>query len=166
MPSATAMDRAGCGRSARPVRRGGMRSCLALWWYRLILYSTVGIFCHIKARLLPNVERLSNGGGGRATSHGAVLDAPSSALQSDDQLLAIERRFPALRGRFPRAQLTALPTPVRPLRRLGDALGVGNLWVKCDDESGPLYGGNKPRKLEFLLGDALADRKTTVLTFG
>jgi 1-aminocyclopropane-1-carboxylate deaminase/D-cysteine desulfhydrase-like pyridoxal-dependent ACC family enzyme len=95
-----------------------------------------------------------------------VPETPSAAANSEDTLLAIERRFPALRGRFPRAQLTTLPTPTRPLRRLGQELGVEQLWVKCDDESGPRYGGNKPRKLEFLLGDALADRKTTVLTFG
>jgi len=38
--------------------------------------------------------------------------------------------------------------------------------VKRDDESGTLYGGNKPRKLEFVLGDAVADGKRSVLTFG
>jgi 1-aminocyclopropane-1-carboxylate deaminase/D-cysteine desulfhydrase-like pyridoxal-dependent ACC family enzyme len=95
-----------------------------------------------------------------------VLEAPSPAAKSEDSLLAIERRFPTLHGRLPRAPLTTLPTSVRPLRRLGQELGLEHLWVKCDDASGPLYGGNKPRKLEFLLGDVLADRKKTVLTFG
>ena len=80
--------------------------------------------------------------------------------------LAIERRFPALRGRLPRAPLTQLPTRVHRLERLGAQLGIDRLWVKRDDESGALYGGNKPRKLELILGDALADRKGTVLTFG
>ena len=82
------------------------------------------------------------------------------------QGLAIERRFPTLRGRLPRVQLTNLPTRVHRLRHLGQQLHVERLWVKRDDESGVLYGGNKPRKLEFLLGDALADRKSSVLTFG
>jgi D-cysteine desulfhydrase len=79
--------------------------------------------------------------------------------------LAIERRFPDLRGRFPRVPLTTLPTPVQPLTGLGEMLGV-DLWVKRDDRSGPLYGGNKPRKLEFVLGDALARGKKAVLTTG
>lgn len=91
-----------------------------------------------------------------------------AALQrsaSDDQL-TIERRFPVLRGRLPRVRLTQLPTRVHRLERLGRELAVDQLWVKRDDESGTLYGGNKPRKLEFLLGDALADGKKSVLTFG
>jgi D-cysteine desulfhydrase len=80
--------------------------------------------------------------------------------------LAIERRFPTLRGRLPRVRCTTLPTRVHALKRLGRELGIEQLWVKRDDESGALYGGNKPRKLEFLLGAALAARKTAVLTFG
>ena len=80
--------------------------------------------------------------------------------------LAIERRFPALRGRLPLVRLTQLPTRVHRLARLGQELQTDRLWVKRDDESGTLYGGNKPRKLEFLLGDALADGKRSVLTFG
>ncbi len=83
-----------------------------------------------------------------------------------DDGLAMERHFPALRGRLPRARLTQLPTRVHRLGRLGRELRVDQLWVKRDDQSGTLYGGNKPRKLEFLLGDALADGKTSVLTFG
>jgi len=80
--------------------------------------------------------------------------------------LAIERRFPALRGRLPRVPLTNLPTRVHRLAGLGAALGVDDLWVKRDDETSALYGGNKPRKLEFVLGDALADGKRSVMTFG
>jgi D-cysteine desulfhydrase len=79
--------------------------------------------------------------------------------------LAIERRFPHLCRQFPRVSLTELPTPVQPLRRLGEKLGV-DLWVKRDDRSGPLYGGNKPRKLEFVIGDALARGKSAVVTTG
>lgn len=86
-------------------------------------------------------------------------------MVSDDSL-AIERRYPALRGRLPRVRLTQLPTRVHRLGRLAAHLQVEQLWVKRDDESATLYGGNKPRKLEFLLGDALADGKRSVLTFG
>jgi D-cysteine desulfhydrase len=62
--------------------------------------------------------------------------------------------------------LTALPTPVRALRDLGRAVGIERLYVKRDDQSGRLYGGNKPRKLEFLLGVALRRERRVVLTFG
>jgi D-cysteine desulfhydrase len=80
--------------------------------------------------------------------------------------LALERRYPQIGGRFPRVGLTTLPTRVHLLPQLARHGGVANLWIKRDDESGPLYGGNKPRKLEFLLGEARAEGKTAVLTFG
>ena len=80
--------------------------------------------------------------------------------------LALERCYPSLRGRLPRVRLTTLPTRVHRLARLGDEIGMGELWVKRDDESGPLYGGNKPRKLEFLLGAALQGGRRVVMTFG
>ncbi len=95
-----------------------------------------------------------------------MAEATHQPLQPVDDALAIERRFPALRGQLPRVRLTRLPTRVHRLARLGEALGIPRLWVKRDDETSELYGGNKPRKLEFLLGDVLADRKTAVMTFG
>lgn len=80
--------------------------------------------------------------------------------------LALERWFPELRGRFARVPLTDLPTRVHRLDRLAHEIGLDELWIKRDDESGRLYGGNKPRKLEFVLAQALAQRRTAVLTFG
>jgi D-cysteine desulfhydrase len=62
--------------------------------------------------------------------------------------------------------LGTFPTPVERLERLGTELGVGSLWVKRDDRSGALYGGNKVRKLEFWLAQALKARAREVLTFG
>ncbi|MCI1986333.1 MAG: D-cysteine desulfhydrase family protein [Lactobacillus sp.] len=65
-----------------------------------------------------------------------------------------------------REQLGFFPTPVHKLERLSTQLGV-NLFLKRDDLTGPnLFGGNKIRKLEFLLGDALAQGADTVITFG
>lgn len=113
----------------------------------------------------------ASGGSGRYES-GADRDTSRHVVdiglrqKEADSGLAIERRYPALRGRLPRVRLTQLPTRVHRLERLGAELRVDRLWVKRDDESGTLYGGNKPRKLEFLLGDALADGKKSVLTFG
>ena len=103
---------------------------------------------------------------GRATSGRTVSEAPAALRERERDFLAIERRFPQLRGRLPRVRCTTLPTRVHRLQALGARVGLEQLWIKRDDESGTLYGGNKPRKLEFLLGDAIADGKTTVLTFG
>lgn len=66
---------------------------------------------------------------------------------------------------LPRHPLGTLPTPFEPLDRLGAELGVP-LWVKRDDLTGLGLGGNKVRKLEYLLGDALATECNTVVTFG
>ena len=66
---------------------------------------------------------------------------------------ALFRAFPALRGRLPRYSLTELPTPITRLAL--PELGGAALYVKRDDRSCPVYGGNKPRKLEFLIGRAL-----------
>ncbi len=79
--------------------------------------------------------------------------------------LALLRRFPALAA-LPRHALTTLPTPVAPLARLAAARGLGPLWIKRDDVSCSLYGGNKPRKLEWLLGAARARGRRAVITFG
>ena len=64
---------------------------------------------------------------------------------------AIFRRFPALADRIPWTPLGSFPTPVE---RLALAGLEGEVWVKRDDLSGEPYGGNKVRKLEFLLAGA------------
>jgi D-cysteine desulfhydrase len=74
---------------------------------------------------------------------------------------ALFRRFPALRARVPRAPVLAGPTPVEPL-----GVGAGGLWVKRDERSCALYGGNKPRKLEFILGAAAERRARRLVTTG
>ncbi len=73
--------------------------------------------------------------------------------------------FPALRGPIPHVALAALPTPIERLDALSSGTGA-NLYVKRDDLTSPVYGGNKVRKLEFLLGRAMHDGARTVLTFG
>lgn len=71
-------------------------------------------------------------------------------------------------ARFPRRQYTASPTPVEPLPALSAALGGRvNLWIKRDDQLGLTGGGNKTRKLEFVMADAI-DRchADTIVTCG
>ena len=67
---------------------------------------------------------------------------------------------------YPRIALAHLPTPLEPLPRLSAELGGPEIWVKRDDCTGLATGGNKTRKLEFLLGAALEDGVDTVITLG
>lgn len=68
--------------------------------------------------------------------------------------------------RFARVELCHRPTPLEPMDRLADHLGGPRLLVKRDDCTGLALGGNKTRKLEFLMGDALAKGANTVITVG
>ena len=68
-------------------------------------------------------------------------------------------------ARFPRARFAHLPTPLEPAPRLSAELGV-DLWIKRDDCTGLAGGGNKTRKLEFLLGEALEQGADTLITQG
>ena len=65
----------------------------------------------------------------------------------------------------PQINLARLPTPLQPLRRLGEKLGV-DLFIKRDDLTGAALSGNKIRKLEFVLADALARKADTIITCG
>ena len=67
---------------------------------------------------------------------------------------------------FPRVALAHLPTPLEPMERLGAELGGPRLLVKRDDCTGLALGGNKTRKLEFLMAEALEAGADTVITAG
>jgi len=75
------------------------------------------------------------------------------------------RRFPALEGRIPWAPLGDWPTPVTRVDDLPRDI-TGELWVKRDDQSSTRYGGNKVRKLEYLLADARDRGAGRVITTG
>ena len=67
---------------------------------------------------------------------------------------------------FPRVPLAHLPTPLEPMERLSAELGGPRLFVKRDDCTGLGLGGNKTRKLEFLMAEALAADADSVITAG
>jgi len=69
-------------------------------------------------------------------------------------------------AQFARRRYTPGPTPIEPLRNLSAALGGPELWIKRDDLLGLAAGGNKTRKLEFLVADALAQGADTLITVG
>ncbi len=70
--------------------------------------------------------------------------------------------YPELEENTPRISLGTFPTPVHHLSQMGPA----NLWIKRDDLSSPIYGGNKIRKLEFILGEAKRRNISHIITFG
>lgn len=90
-------------------------------------------------------------------STSALAPAPDSPLF---------RAFPRLAGRIPYLPLGTRETPVHRLDRLGSRFGAGELWVKRDDQTADPYGGNKVRKLEFLLADARERGRSRIVTFG
>jgi D-cysteine desulfhydrase len=65
-----------------------------------------------------------------------------------------------------RVSIAHLPTPLEPLERLSAQLGGPELWIKRDDQTGLATGGNKTRKLEFLVADALEVEADTLVTCG
>lgn len=91
--------------------------------------------------------------------------------------------YPLLQKSIPHINLCDLPTPIIKLQAFGDCIGCQHVYMKRDDLSGKkinrdnlteknndcyfhLYGGNKPRKLEFLLADALQHDAKTIITYG
>lgn len=90
------------------------------------------------------------------------LKAPLAHTSVKDTCDAVRRK---LKG-FPRVCLAHLPTPLEPMDRLSAHLGGPRIWVKRDDCTGLSGGGNKTRKLEFLMADALTQRADCVITQG
>jgi 1-aminocyclopropane-1-carboxylate deaminase/D-cysteine desulfhydrase-like pyridoxal-dependent ACC family enzyme len=78
----------------------------------------------------------------------------------------LSARYPKLLLNLPTLTLAELPTPLDRAEDLGEELGLDTLWIKRDDLSGRVYGGNKVRKLEYVFADALANRCDAVVTFG
>lgn len=71
-----------------------------------------------------------------------------------------------MKVQLPRVQLAHLPTTIEPLPRLSAALKGPQLWIKRDDQTGLAFGGNKTRKLEYLLADARAQGAEMLITRG
>ena len=69
-------------------------------------------------------------------------------------------------GDLPRVKLAMLPTPLEFAPRLTEYLGGPKIWIKRDDLTGLAIGGNKARKLEFLLGQARSEGSDIIITVG
>jgi L-cysteate sulfo-lyase len=68
--------------------------------------------------------------------------------------------------KIPRLHFAHLPTPIETLPRLSEALGRPGLLIKRDDLTGLAFGGNKTRKLEFLVAEARAQGARTLISGG
>ncbi|MEE8170366.1 MAG: pyridoxal-phosphate dependent enzyme, partial [Phycisphaerae bacterium] len=96
----------------------------------------------------------------------AIEPSGAAVLHNSDDYYPLFDAVPALRRTLPRIALGAWPTPATPLTRFGGALNLPQLWIKRDDASDPVAGGNKLRGLELLLADAIARGFKSILTLG
>ena len=87
-------------------------------------------------------------------------------MNSPAHTLPLFLAYPQLEKHLPRVSLATLPTPVEKLEQLGAAISLPALYIKRDDISGAVYGGNKVRKLEFLFGEILLSKAKEVMTVG
>jgi D-cysteine desulfhydrase len=93
-----------------------------------------------------------------------VLQAYAAMLVpavADAETIPLFRELPSLERAYPRVPLVTEPTPVEPLDKIAP-----NLWVKRDDRSDQPLGGNKARKLEFILGETLKRGSEFLVTCG
>ena len=88
------------------------------------------------------------------------------ATGTPDVLLSMCKELSLTLAKFPRVSLGHFPTPLEPMDRLSEMLGGPRLWIKRDDCTGLSSGGNKTRKLEFLMADAVEKGADTIITQG
>src|SRR6266508_6086712 len=89
------------------------------------------------------------------------------SLSQTDRTMQTNRRPLSDRlAAFPRLGLANLPTPLEPMQRLTAHLGGPRLWVKREDATGVGFGGNKLRKLDYMLHEAMAGKADTLVSGG
>ncbi|MCP3891999.1 MAG: pyridoxal-phosphate dependent enzyme [Desulfobulbaceae bacterium] len=76
------------------------------------------------------------------------------------------KNFPELEKNIPHISLGNFPSPIQRIQALEEALLLDSLYIKRDDQCSTLYSSNKLRKLEFILGEALKEKRNNVLTVG
>src|SRR6187431_1841360 len=94
-------------------------------------------------------------------------DCRNTTCESDGQKMQMNRRPLADRlAAFPRLGIATLPTPFEPMKRLTAHLGGPRLWVKREDCTGLGFGGNKLRKLDYVLHEAIEAGADTLVSGG
>ncbi len=95
-----------------------------------------------------------------------TLAEVGSLCTFDDMMTADASVLASKLSVFPRMGLASLPTPLEPMRRLTAYLGGPRLWVKREDATGLGFGGNKLRKLDYVLHDAVASKADVLVSGG
>jgi L-cysteate sulfo-lyase len=94
-------------------------------------------------------------------------EPPGSFLHPQEATMTLTRQDLSQRiARLPRVPLRPEPTPLEAADRLSERLGGPRIWLKRDDHPSAALGGNKLRKLELFLGEALARDADTAVTLG
>ncbi len=83
----------------------------------------------------------------------------------DENNIALFRKFPSLKDNIPFHSIGSYPTPLKPLTHVSKSFN-SNIWIKDDSHTANKYGGNKVRKLEFLLADAVKNKTKRIITLG
>lgn len=91
---------------------------------------------------------------------------PQDVTASAEMALSLCKDLSIVLAQFPKVRLGHLPTPLEPMDRLSEKLGGPRLWVKRDDCTGLSTGGNKTRKLEYLMAHAQSQAADTIITQG
>lgn len=94
------------------------------------------------------------------------LEASELRPQSRDLILPPQPPLPECMAGIPRIRLANLPTPLQEMRRLSAAIGGPKLYIKRDDLTGLAGGGNKTRKLEFIIPNSLEKGLDCLITAG
>ena len=154
---------------ARPAMRRLFHRLTLLWAaallakavvvYMLLLSQPLATFVLAKSILVP----ITN-----ASCIALTVIAATAVARREGLLPGAPRNTPGMALHdFPRHQLTFGPSPVHPLPRLSAHLGGAQVWAKREDcNSGLAYGGNKTRKLEYLVPEALAQGADTLVSIG
>jgi D-cysteine desulfhydrase family pyridoxal phosphate-dependent enzyme len=79
--------------------------------------------------------------------------------------MALPRSLREALRQYPRVRIADIPTPLEKLERLSERVGSLNVFVKRDDQTGLAFGGNKARKLEFLMADVLRQGANCIVTW-
>lgn len=94
----------------------------------------------------------------------AILSEQKATFTSRQKTISKES-LKNIIGEFPRCACSHLPTPLERLEKLSSKLGGVNLFIKRDDQTGLAFGGNKARKLDFIMADVLAQKCDSVITW-
>src|SRR5262249_28170764 len=110
--------------------------------------------------------RIDPGACGPRLMRSRPLEPLSSLAPATRKETLLFAEYPELASSVPWMPLAHAPTPVEPCNAITEFLGRDRVWVKRDDRVSPVFGGNKVRRFEYLLADAMVRGATELVTVG